>query len=99
MHPGDIPSAWVRSAAAGAENGVLPRTSQILRVFTPNSLYSHLKKRSQQLFAAVPSPPTCLLMAWLVCTSVPKLQIFQHSFESSGVRRPGTSRRPARRPD
>eukprot|EP00966_Prymnesium_polylepis_P178534 4134752-Prymnesium_polylepis.1 len=58
MHPGDVPSAWVRSAAAGGQRTAPYRAPvKIVRVFTPSSVHSHLKKRSQQVVRGGSEPP------------------------------------------
>jgi len=72
----------------GAENGVIPHACRFRVYSHPIQCIHSFPRAPNRLLAAFPTPPICLLMGWLVCTSVPELPIFRHSFRPSGAHRP-----------
>ena len=67
----------------GAENGVIPHACRFRVYSHPIQCIHSFTRAPNRLLAAFPTPPICLLMGWLVCTSVPELPIFRHSFRPS----------------
>jgi len=59
----------------GAENGVIPHACRFRVYSHPIQCIHSFTRAPNRLLAAFPTPPICLLMGWLVCTSVPELML------------------------